>query len=61
MSEPENAVAGWSVRRQFEHSRLEAELLEAVYDVLLASGPEASPADGSPGPAATTELAAAAI
>ena len=32
-------VAGWSVRRQFDRSRLEEEFLEAVYEALLLAAP----------------------
>lgn len=63
MSEQQVAVGGGGVRRQFERSRLEDELFEAVYDALLAGGPEAGPSEPAACVRATvgTGVAAAAV
>jgi hypothetical protein len=47
MSEQERAWTGWSVRRQFERSRLEGELFEAIYEALMAAGSGAATTDST--------------
>ena len=61
MSEQEVVLGGLRVRRQFERSRLEQDLFEAVYDALLLELPQEFSGRGSSEPLAKPKPVSAGV